>query len=123
MYEEDKEVLKLRAQALKDIEEGHGETAAMAELISTAIVRTHLETMLRLNIEYDLLAQESEILKLQFWKAAFELLKKKKAIRFEDAGKSAGCWVMDLADASTEARRRRRRTPTTSRSSCAPTAP
>lgn len=100
LYEENKEVLKLRAQALKDIEEGHGETAAMAELISTAIVRTHLDTMLRLNIEYDLLAQESEILKLQFWSAAFELLKKEKAIRFENAGKSAGCWVMDLADES-----------------------
>jgi len=100
LYEEDKEALKWRAQALKDIEEGHGETAAMAEIISTAIVRTHLETMLRLNIEYDLLAQESEILKLDFWKSAFELLKKENAIRFEDAGKNAGCWVMDLADES-----------------------
>jgi len=102
LYEEDKEALKWRADALKDIEEGHGETAAMAELISTAIVRTHLETMLRLNIEYDLLAQESEILKLQFWKSAFELLKEKQAVRFEDAGKNAGCWVMDLADSSAE---------------------
>ena len=100
LYEEDKETRNWRAQALKDIEEDHGETAAMAELISTAIVRTHLETMLRLNIEYDLLAQESEILKLQFWKAAFELLKKEKAIRFEDQGKNAGCWVMDLTDES-----------------------
>ena len=102
LYEVDKEVKKLRAQALKDIEEGHGETAAMAEIISTAIVRTHLETMLRLNIEYDLLAQESEILKLHFWSAAFELLKKEKAVRFEDTGKNAGCWVMDLADDSAE---------------------
>jgi arginyl-tRNA synthetase len=104
LYEESKEALKWRADALKDIEEGHGETAAMAELISTAIVRTHLETMCRLNIEYDVLVQESEILKLHFWKAAFELLKKEKAIRFEDAGKNAGCWVMDLAaDSDTEA--------------------
>jgi len=102
LYEVDKEVLKLRAQALKDIEEGHGETAAMAELISTTIVRAHLDTMLRLNIQYDLLAQESEILKLQFWSAAFELLKKEKSIRFEDAGKSAGCWVMDLAEPAAE---------------------
>jgi arginyl-tRNA synthetase len=102
LYEENKEALQWRTQALKDIEEGHGDTAAMAELISTAIVRTHLATMLRLNIEYDLLAQESEILKLDFWKAAFELLKKEKAIRFEDAGKNAGCWVMDLADPSAE---------------------
>ncbi len=99
LYEENQEAKQWRAQALKDIEEGHGETAAMAELISTAIVRTHLGTMLRLNIEYDLLAQESEILKLDFWKSAFELLKEKQAIRFEEAGKSAGCWVMDLGDA------------------------
>jgi arginyl-tRNA synthetase len=103
LYEEDKEAVKWRAQALKDIEEGQGETAAMAELISTAIVRTHLETMLRLNIEYDLLAQESEILKLHFWSAAFELLKRKQAIRFEDAGKNAGCWVMDLGETAKEA--------------------
>jgi arginyl-tRNA synthetase len=98
LYEEDKATLEWRAHALKDIEEGHGETAAMAELISTAIVRIHLETMLRLNIEYDVLVQESEILKLHFWSAAFELLKQQKAIRFEETGKNAGCWVMDLAE-------------------------
>ena len=102
LYEEDKEVLQLRAQALKDIEEGHGETAAMAEVISMAIVGAHLETMLRLNIEYDVLVQESEILKLHFWKAAFDLLKRKNAIRFENEGKNAGCWVMDLKDPSAE---------------------
>jgi arginyl-tRNA synthetase len=102
IYDANKEVLKLRAETLKDIEEGHGEAAAMAELVSTAIVRTHLETMRRLNIQYDLLAQESEILKLHFWKSAFELLKERKAVRFEDSGKSAGCWVMDLADPAGE---------------------
>ena len=106
LYEEDKEALKWRADTLKKIEEGEDETAVMAELISTAIVRTHLDTMLRLNIQYDLLAQESEILKLQFWNAAFELLKKREAIRFEGTGKNAGCWVMDLADPSTRGRRR-----------------
>ena len=102
LYEADKEILKRRAQALKDIEEGHGSPAAMAELISTAIVRTHLETMRRINIQYDVLVQESEILKLDFWKSAFELLKKKGAIRFEENGKNARCWVMDLAEAPGE---------------------
>ncbi len=97
LYEDDKTSLTWRAQALKDIEEGHGETAALAEMISTAIVRMHLDTMLRLNIEYDVLVQESEILRLHFWKAAFEVLKQQKAIRYETEGKSAGCWVMDLA--------------------------
>ena len=78
LYEEKKEALQWRAQALKEIEEGQGETAILAEVISTAIVRTHLETMLRLNIQYDVLVQESEILKLHFWKAAFELLKRRR---------------------------------------------
>jgi arginyl-tRNA synthetase len=101
-YEANKEALQLRSQVLKDIEEGHGEPAALAEMISTAIVRAHLKTMLRINIQYDLLVQESEILKLDFWKSAFELLKKNGAIRLEETGKNAGCWVMDLAEAPGE---------------------
>jgi arginyl-tRNA synthetase len=98
-YEECKGTLALRAEALKAIEEGHGEMAAMADLISTAIVRKHLATMLRINVRYDLLVEESEILRLEFWKYAFEVLKETGAIRYEEAGKNAGCWVMSLAEA------------------------
>jgi len=97
-YQANQDALNLRSKALKEIEEGHGEPARMADLISTAIVRKHLETMLRINVQYDLLVQESEILRLDFWKSAFELLKKKGAIRYENAGKNAGCWVMSLAE-------------------------
>ena len=50
--------------------------------------------MLRLGIEYDVLPRESEILHLQFWATAFELLKERKAIYLETEGKNAGCWVM-----------------------------
>jgi len=97
-YQSNPEALDLRSQALKQIEEGHGEEARMADLISTAIVRKHLDTMLRINVQYDLLVQESEILRLDFWRSAFDLLKKNGAIRYEDAGKNAGCWVMSLAE-------------------------
>ena len=41
-----------------------------------------------------MLPRESEILHLQFWAAAFELLKERKAIYFETEGKNSGCWVM-----------------------------
>lgn len=98
-YDENPDALTLRAEALKAIEEGHGEAAALADLISTAIVRKHLETMLRINVRYDLLVQESEILRLDFWKYAFEVLKKSGAVRFEESGKNRGCWVMSLAEA------------------------
>jgi arginyl-tRNA synthetase len=50
--------------------------------------------MLRLNIQYDVLPRESEILHLRFWAAAFDLLKEREAIYFETEGKNAGCWVM-----------------------------
>ncbi len=98
LYEHNKDALALRAEALSSIEEGQGDTASLADLVSTAIVRLHLETMRRINVGYDLLVQESEILRLHFWEHAFELLKKNGALRYEESGKNAGCWVMTLED-------------------------
>jgi arginyl-tRNA synthetase len=101
---EDKSRLGLRSQTLKDIEEGHGDSAKMAEVVSTAIVRCHLKTLGRLGIRYDLLTRESEILHLKFWDAAFDLLKKSGAIELASTGKNAGCWVMQLpSDSKKEA--------------------
>ena len=93
---EDKSRLEFRAQTLKEIEEGHGEAAKMAEVVSTAIVRRHLKTLDRLGIDYDLLSRESEILHLKFWDAAFDMLKARGAIQYATSGKNAGCWVMEL---------------------------
>jgi arginyl-tRNA synthetase len=96
---EDKARLLMRAQTLQEIEEGRGEAAQIAEIVSTAIVRRHLETFDRLGIEYDLLSRESEILHLKFWDAAFAMLKERGAIQFATTGKNAGCWVMELPSA------------------------
>ena len=85
---------KLRYATLHEIERGGNETAEIAELISTAVLRRHLETMLRLDIEYDFLPRESEILHLKFWDAAFEQLKQTGVLYFETEGKNKGCWVM-----------------------------
>ena len=68
--------------------------AEVAELISSAVLRRHLETMDRLDIEYDFLPRESEILRLHFWDAAFQQLKDKGVLYFETEGKNKGCWVM-----------------------------
>ena len=93
---EDKSRLELRAQILKHIEEDHGDAAKIAEIVSTAIVARHLQTLERLGIEYDLLSRESEILHLKFWDAAFDMLKQRYAIQLATSGKNAGCWVMQL---------------------------
>jgi arginyl-tRNA synthetase len=92
---------KLRLDTLHLIEHGNNETAEVAELISTAVLRRHLETMLRLDIEYDFLPRESEILHLKFWEAAFEKLKASGVLYFENEGKNKGCWVMTRAGSST----------------------
>jgi len=85
---------KLRYATLHEIEQGGNQTSEIAELISTAVLRRHLETMLRLDIEYDFLPRESEILHLKFWDAAFEQLKQTGVLYFETEGKNKGCWVM-----------------------------
>jgi arginyl-tRNA synthetase len=93
-YKDNPDALAWRAETLHAIESGKGELAELAHLVADAIVNAHLATMLRLNIQYDVLPRESEILHLQFWAAAFALLKERKAIYFEEEGKNQGCWVM-----------------------------
>jgi arginyl-tRNA synthetase len=93
-YEEDKQNREMRHQVLHALEECENETAAIADLISTAVLRRHLETMDRLDIEYDFLPRESEILHLHFWDAAFTKLKDAGVLSFETEGKNKGCWVM-----------------------------
>ena len=98
---ENAERKKLRYATLHELERGGNETAEVAELISTAVLRRHLETMLRLGIEYDFLHRESEILHLKFWEAAFEQLKQSGVLYFESEGKNKGCWVMTRPGAET----------------------
>ncbi len=93
---------QIRLDTLHLIEHGGNDTAEIADLISTAVLRRHLETMLRLSIEYDFLPRESEILHLKFWEAAFEKLKKSGVLYFENEGKNKGCWVMSRAGSPAE---------------------
>ena len=95
-YEGDKERLKIRSAALHAIEHGGNDTAAMAAFIADRIVRCHLRTMARLNIGYDLLTWEGDILRLHFWAHAFEFLKKTGEVYLQTSGKLAGCWVMKI---------------------------
>jgi arginyl-tRNA synthetase len=93
-YETHDPGLEKRGLTLHEIEEGGTETAAMAEVVAMAIVRCHLRTMERINVRYDVLPRESDILHLKFWEKAFGLLKDRKAVFLETSGKNEGCWVM-----------------------------
>jgi arginyl-tRNA synthetase len=97
-YEEDKARLELRTATLHEIESGKGQTYEMADYVATRILHCHLDTMLRLGIEYDVMPRESDVLHLHIWDKAFALLKDRGAIAFETEGRLAGCWVMRSAD-------------------------
>jgi arginyl-tRNA synthetase len=103
-YEQDKNNLQARPETLHAIEDQASGTAAIADLISTAVLRRHLETMDRLDIEYDFLPRESEILHLHFWDAAFIKLKEAGVLTYESEGKNKGCWIMRRAGTSGVAR-------------------
>jgi arginyl-tRNA synthetase len=53
--------------------------------------------MQRLNIEYDFLPRESEILSLHFWDAARTLMLEKGVLYLETSGKNKNCYVMRRA--------------------------
>jgi arginyl-tRNA synthetase len=102
-YEEDRAHLAVRASVLHDLERGGNETAALGGLIVDRVVRAHLKTMARLNIEYDLLTYEGDIIRLQFWAHTFDILKAQGSVFLQTEGKLAGCWVMRIEERSAKA--------------------
>jgi arginyl-tRNA synthetase len=101
--EQNPEAAALRQKTLQAIEQGHSPEAEMAEVVSMAVLRRHLETMARLGIHYDLLARESDILRLHFWEAAFRMLVERGVITRPASGTYAGCWIMTLGPGNPEA--------------------
>ena len=93
---------QLRLDTLHALEEGDNATAEIADLVSTSVLRRHLETMERLGIEYDFLPRESEILSLHFWDAARALMMERGVLYLETEGKNKGCYVMRRAGADAQ---------------------
>jgi len=102
-YDGDKTRLEVRAATLHDLEHGGSAVAEMGAFIVDRIVRAHLQTMARLNIAYDLLTYEGDILRLKFWAHAFDILKAQGAVFLQTEGRLKGCWVMRIEEGETTA--------------------
>jgi arginyl-tRNA synthetase len=99
-YEADGSRQARRRETLHEMELGRGPRAEMGRLVARRVVARHLATMRRLDVGYDLLTHESDILALDFFTHAFGMLKERGAVRLETEGKNAGCWVMPLAESA-----------------------
>ena len=97
-YDGNKERLAHRIETLHAIEGGGNEAAEIGAFIADRIVRCHLKTMARLNVDYELLTWEGDILRLKFWAHAFEVMKASGAVYLQTEGRLAGCWVMPIQD-------------------------
>ena len=97
-YDGNKERLAHRVETLHAIEGGGNEAAEIGAFIADRIVRCHLKTMARLNVDYELLTWEGDILRLRFWAHAFEVMKASGAVYLQTEGRLAGCWVMPIQD-------------------------
>ena len=97
-YAERPETKGWREEVVHAIEAGGNDTARIAAAVVEAIVSAHLATMGRLEIAYDLLPRESDILHKHFWAKAFERLKASGAVQLETEGRHAGCWVLRLTE-------------------------
>jgi len=87
-------LLKMRKEVFTKIEEGGNEIAKFAKELAIKIVEAHIQTCEKLNISFDLLIWESDIIAKGLWDKTFELLKEKNIITLENDGPNSGCWII-----------------------------
>ena len=94
-YAEHPEALEWRTRRLHAIEVGRRSDVGDWRIwLPTRSSDAHLATMYRLNIEYDVLPRESEILHLKFWATGVRAAERAQGDLLRDRGQEQGCWVM-----------------------------
>ncbi len=87
--------LKVEAKKiLYEMEKSKGDIADKAREVAQDMLEVHLKTVQRLNIEYDVLVRESDLINSGLWAETFEKLKKSPKIILEKRGKNSGCWIL-----------------------------
>ena len=89
----DKENIQIRIAA-QDTPE-----AKRAETLTLTILHETLDVLAKLDIPYDLIVRESDILKGKLWEKTFELLKTKSAFYQATEGEKKDCWLIKMPDA------------------------
>ncbi len=85
-------------EILHAVEEDKGNYAELAKKVVKEMLEAHLRTLQRLNIEYDLLVRESDLLRSGLWEKTFQKLKKSPKFVLEKSGINKGCWVLKYGD-------------------------
>ncbi len=93
----EEELEKLLKKVLHEIENPESLFHSFAKWFTERIFLCHLQTLKKIDIFFDFLPRESDIVTLGFWEETFELLKKSENFVYETEGKNKGCWVIKLS--------------------------
>lgn len=93
-YESEPNLQDLRKKILQDIENPDSEISKFANSITKKVLANQLETCWNLDVTYDCLNFESEIIHSGLWEKIFEKLKEMKILEFESEGKNKDCWII-----------------------------
>ncbi|OGC68668.1 arginine--tRNA ligase [candidate division WWE3 bacterium RIFOXYC1_FULL_39_7] len=91
------ELQKERQELLLKLEDPRSEQFQKQSKLANKILLDQLKTFQELGFDYDVVIYESDILMLELWKKAFEMLKNNPNVYYATEGKSQGCWLVRLA--------------------------
>jgi len=98
MYEKNKNLLEKKKTITKKIEEGNNEISNLSGEIARKVLLEQLKTCWRMNIYYDLLNKETDIIQSKLWEKSFDMLKEKNLIYQAAEGDKKGCWLLKLSN-------------------------
>ncbi len=94
LFEKDSNMLKQRTQIHEKIEKKTDPEYEVSNYISQEVLKDHIRVMDRIGIRYDLLVRESDIIELDFFKEAADIMKKKGVMYLSKDSDKKGCWVI-----------------------------
>ncbi|NJE07771.1 arginine--tRNA ligase [Thermococcus sp. M39] len=96
--EENPEVEKEVRELMKKLEEGDNEIAELGRRLAEEVVKAQMQTTYRLNIAYDLLSWESDIVRSGIFEEAYEKIEQNEHFEWAKEGKYKGAFIMKLGD-------------------------
>ncbi len=96
MYEQNTSLVEKRRYVLKEIEKPDSEIAGFARELTSRVLNEQLRTCWRLNVRYDCLNFESQIIQSRLWTKVLEELEDKDIVKVENdlESKYFGCLVI-----------------------------
>jgi len=94
--EENPEVEKEVRELMKKLEEGDNEVAEIGRKLAERVVRAQMLTTYRMDIAYDLLSWESDIMRSGIFEESYQVIEANENFFWATEGKYKGAFVMDL---------------------------